>query len=67
MSLLFFLHSLNKPQRLASPRFTRRSRMQQVASFILGSALEPVKQKILRDMSARRRHVESCHFQLRAF
>ncbi len=75
MSLLFFLHSLNQPSRLATPRFTRRARMQMLVHFFLDFALEPVKQKIRRHMFVRRvgmsrstgRHLDSCHFQLRAF
>lgn len=71
MSLLFFLHSLSQPSRLASPQFTRRSLGRALLDLILSPVMEPVRQQIRRSAVARgheggRRDHESCHFQLRA-
>ncbi len=66
MSLLFFLHSLSQPARLASPAFTRRSMFQKVAGMLFAPIAQPMRQRVRRDVLARRRHPDGCHFQLRA-
>lgn len=69
MSLLFLFHNLQKPTRLATPRFTRRSLSQEILSFLVAPVAESVRKHARQTTTSRRerlsRDPESCHAQLR--
>ncbi len=70
MSLLFLFHNLQKPLRLASPQFTRRSLSQEILSFLVAPVAESVRKHARRTTTLRRerspRNPDSCHAQLMA-
>lgn len=68
MSLLFLFHNLQKPLRLATPQFTRRSLSQEILGFLVAPVAESVRKRARRTTTLRRdrlaRDPDSCHAQL---